>query len=386
MPTRTAIFVDDFDLSRSSVGLIVEDVTGHRGVPPTRYASARVSGTPGNVPTIGSLETGPRLINVIGVVEQSTNALLKTALDELFGRLTQSIDMQVRFVDGNDRFVTARTVLSNLPITPPQFTQRKQRVQFQLRADNPMLTETLPTTVAFNTITEMPLGSAISLPLVVIDGAVTNPVVTYRDNNGKIITTIGVTVVVSGGEDLLIDSERFIIALATAAATGTLTLSANPADGATVTIGRKVYTFQAVLTDVDGNVFIGAAATNSLDNLIDATNLGAGAGVDYAASMTLHPDASAAAGAGDTMDVTAKVQGTDGNEIVTAETLAGSWGATTLTGGAQTNQIDNLSSGGFIELDPKHGDAYLAVPTFGTLEVSPAAPGSSAVYRKRYIG
>lgn len=386
MATRTAIFIDDFDLSGSSVGLIVEDVIGHRGVPSTRYASARVSGTPGNVPTIGSLEVGPRVINVTGVVEQATNALLKTALDELFGRLTQPVDILVRFVDGSDRFVTARLVVSTLPVTPPRFTQRKQRVQFQLRADNPTLTETLPTTTAFNTITEMPLGSAISLPLIVLAGAVTNPVVTYRDNNGKIITTTGVTVVVAGGEDLLIDSERFIIALATAAATGTLTLTANAADGDTVTIGRKVYTFQTVLTDVDGHVFIGAAATNSLDNLIDAINLGAGAGVDYAASTTLHPDVSAVAGAGDTMDVTAKIQGTDGNEIVTAETVTGSWGATTLTGGAQTNQIDNLSSGGFIELDPKHGDPFLAVPTFGTLEVSPAAAGSSAVYRKRYIG
>ncbi len=120
-------------------------------------------------------------------------------------------------------------------------------------------------------------------------------------------------------------------------ASGTLTLAANAANGDTVTIGGKTYTFQTVLTNVDGNVFIGASASASLDNLIDAINLGSGAGTDYAAATTLHPSVSAAAGAGDTMVVTAKVAvGAAGNSIATTETLTnpGSvWAAATLTGG-----------------------------------------------------
>jgi len=122
------------------------------------------------------------------------------------------------------------------------------------------------------------------------------------------------------------------------ASTGVLTLALNAGNTETVTIDTKVYTFQTVLTDVDGNVLIGATPSDSLDNLIAAINLDpAGAGTLYAASMTLHPTVSAAAGAGDTMDATAKFTGTVGDTIATTETLAGAgnqWGAAVLGGGA----------------------------------------------------
>lgn len=120
-------------------------------------------------------------------------------------------------------------------------------------------------------------------------------------------------------------------------ATGTLTITPanNALDTETVTIGTKTYTFQTTLTDVNGNVQIGVDGSTTLDNLIAAINLGAGAGTLYAASTTLNPDVSAAAGALDTMDVTAKIGGTTGNSIATTEAMTnGSWGGTVLSGGA----------------------------------------------------
>lgn len=117
-------------------------------------------------------------------------------------------------------------------------------------------------------------------------------------------------------------------------ATGILTLAANVSDTETVTTGTKVYQFQTVLTDVDGNVLIGATASDSIDNLIAAITLGAGAGVTYAASMTANTFVTAAVGAGDTMGATALTSGDTGNDIATTETSAtASWGAVTLTGG-----------------------------------------------------
>lgn len=111
-----------------------------------------------------------------------------------------------------------------------------------------------------------------------------------------------------------------VMAFVNEPAVNILTLAANAADGETVTIGTKVYTFQDTLTDVDGNVHVGAAATDSIDNLIGAITLSSGvAGTDYALSMSVHPDVTAAAGAGDTMDVTALVGGTAGNAIAVAE-------------------------------------------------------------------
>lgn len=108
---------------------------------------------------------------------------------------------------------------------------------------------------------------------------------------------------------------------------GTLTLTGNAGNTETVVIGTKTYTFQTVLTDVDGNVLIGANASDSIDNLIAAINLSSGAGSTYAASMTAQPEGViAAAGAGDTMDIS--VNANDTTSIATTETLAnGSWGA-----------------------------------------------------------
>lgn len=137
------------------------------------------------------------------------------------------------------------------------------------------------------------------------------------------------------------------------AASEILTAAANAANAETVTIDAKVYTFQDTLTNVDGNVHIGVAATNTLDNLIAAINLGAGAGTDYATAMTLHPTVSAVAGAGDTMDASAKTGGTAGNSIATTEAAAQlSWGDTTMSGGlaAPADDIAEFESGDALEI------------------------------------
>lgn len=126
--------------------------------------------------------------------------------------------------------------------------------------------------------------------------------------------------------------------------TGTLTLTGQPLDTETVTIGTKVYTFQTALTDVDGNVLIGADAEESLDNLVAAVNLAAGAGTTYAASMTAPSENVVAVdGAGTTLEV----YDIDSAGIATTETLTnGSWGGATVTPGtgARTVRVHGLTS------------------------------------------
>ena len=126
---------------------------------------------------------------------------------------------------------------------------------------------------------------------------------------------------------------------ATVAATGVLTLTGNAVAGETVTIGGVTYTF--VTGDagaVPYAVKVGAAATNTLDHLWHAITAGAGAGTEYGTGTAAHPSVTAAAGAGDTIDVTALTAGAAGNSIGTTETMtAGSWGASTLTGGSDDN-------------------------------------------------
>ena len=120
------------------------------------------------------------------------------------------------------------------------------------------------------------------------------------------------------------------------AATATLTFGANAGNGETVTIGGRVYTFQTVLTNVAGNVFIGVSASASLDNLIAAINKGAGGGTTYAASTVAHPYFTAAAGAGDTLVITATTGGIWSHAIdLSTDVVSASWGAPNPAGGTQ---------------------------------------------------
>jgi len=165
-------------------------------------------------------------------------------------------------------------------------------------------------------------------------------------------------------------------------ATGTLTATANFAGGETVNAGGKTYTFQSALTNVDGNVLIGASASDSLDNLIAAINLAAGSGTLYAAATTANTFVSALAGAGDTMDVAAKIGGTAGNAYATTTTAANaSWGGATLSGGANSSvAILSLAS----QLPGNTTLAIGAVTTRGT--VAAAHGGTFGAHSLTLVG
>ena len=92
-------------------------------------------------------------------------------------------------------------------------------------------------------------------------------------------------------------------------------------DSDTMTVDAKVYTFQTVLTDVDGNVFIGASLAATKLNLVAAFDLSGVAGTDYATSMTAHPTVDIAAFIVNDAILTAKAPGTAGNTIATTETF-----------------------------------------------------------------
>lgn len=116
-------------------------------------------------------------------------------------------------------------------------------------------------------------------------------------------------------------------------AKGILSLPLNPSDTETVTIDGKVYTYQTTLTNVNGNVLIGAAATDSRDNLVCAIRLrGCTSGTDYAAAMTEHTTVTARASGANLLGE-AKTGGTAGNSLAVSETLLGAgnaWDDTTL--------------------------------------------------------
>lgn len=134
-----------------------------------------------------------------------------------------------------------------------------------------------------------------------------------------------------------VDVDTGIITFVTAPgvkATGTLATTGQPLNGETVTLNGKVYTFQTVLTNSNGNVLIGATTEDTYDNLIAAVNLAAGAGTLYAAATTLHPTISASEGTGTDVLFTAKEAGAAGNALTTTEAATNaSFANATLTGG-----------------------------------------------------
>jgi len=136
------------------------------------------------------------------------------------------------------------------------------------------------------------------------------------------------------------DSGKVFFVSSQVKAVGSMTFTAQPSDGNTVTLDGKVYTFQTTLTNVDGNVLRGGDAGASIANLFNAVIRGPGAGTAYAADTILHPnvDALAQEPLPLVLKLTAKRAGTAGNAI----TLATNVGGTTISamaGGAPTPNI-----------------------------------------------
>ncbi len=143
------------------------------------------------------------------------------------------------------------------------------------------------------------------------------------------------------------------------AASGVLTLTGQPSDTQTCTIGSSVYIFDdTTLVDEPFHVLIGATASDTIDNLVAAITGGAGEGTLYGTDTPAHTLVTAANGTGDTMDVTALTPGTAGNAIATTDTMSNaSWGAANLAGGTtETVTTDDktytFKADGFVE------DAY----------------------------
>lgn len=118
-------------------------------------------------------------------------------------------------------------------------------------------------------------------------------------------------------------------------ATGTLTAVDVFIDTETVVVGGKTYTTQTTLTNVDGNVLVGASAAATLQNLFDAINLTGTPGTQYAAAMTLNAHVVATAVTATTLVVKSKVSGSIGNLIASTETQTNaSWGGAVLASGS----------------------------------------------------
>ena len=160
------------------------------------------------------------------------------------------------------------------------------------------------------------------------------PPIAFGETNDGIYIIIGLpTGFATLTESVVVERVAAIPTFASDVLTGT----ANFADTETVTIGPRTYTFQTVLTNVDGNVLIGVDLDASLQNLFDAINLTGTAGVQYAADTTPNEQVDATSNTATTLAVQSKIRGVSGNAITVSTTAANaSWATPTLTGGTGT--------------------------------------------------
>lgn len=202
---RTALYVNEYDTSRH--GLIIERVDGWiDGL----SAVERVSQLPGRVGAVilpPETETSPRTIQVSGVMKGTSLSNLRTLIEQLKARLYAGT-VEARFVDHSDRFVLARCSQFSVPATAPQFMNPMTRVGFTLFCPDPLVYATQPTIVGFASAKgALPLGTAVSAPIIRIMGSATNPVLTYRDITGAVKQTMGFTVTLAATDYLEIDCE-----------------------------------------------------------------------------------------------------------------------------------------------------------------------------------
>lgn len=121
-----------------------------------------------------------------------------------------------------------------------------------------------------------------------------------------------------------------------------LPVPANFVDGDTITIGSTTYTFQASLTQVQGNVHLGADALASLSNLQGAINAcGGNPGVDYFLNETPDPAVRVKSVSLGGMVVQSFNVGSEANAITLSTTsAAGAWMWPNLIGGAQMHTTE----------------------------------------------
>ena len=141
----------------------------------------------------------------------------------------------------------------------------------------------------------------------------------FRDQAAAIAASkhIDFTAVAADTETISVDGTpyKFVTALTEAKATGILTASANPTDGNRVVLGTTTYTFRDAISAAYDVHISHTNAEGSLLNLVNAITLGGTIGTDYGTDTLIHPTVTAAEGALDTVDITAKSVGVAGNSI-----------------------------------------------------------------------
>tara|TARA_R110000772_G_scaffold30806_12_gene76532 strand:+ start:2915 stop:6802 length:3888 start_codon:yes stop_codon:yes gene_type:complete len=178
------------------------------------------------------------------------------------------------------------------------------------------------------------------------------------------------------------DTEEYEIDIMTSSgisATATLDLinqTGSRLNGATITLGDRVYTLENTFTDVADKIDVLGTLALTRDNIVAAINNGVGEGTTYGTGTVPNADWTASAGAGNTMIVTAKVGGASMNGVVTRTTVGIlgdiKWSGTETAGGgsdAVVRAITGLVTPDYTYLSADITTDFGGIPATLTLQV-----------------
>lgn len=198
------LYVNDVDLDAASgLGVKVGRIDGHRESPTRSVPSAPIPGRDGHVELADVATSGARIIRVDAVQVGSSTSDLLAKLDAL-KRLVLDGLVRVRTGDHSDREWIARCTL-RAGVIGPWIKSRAHSLRFEFRCPDPLAQSLSDSVVDFSGgATQMPLGTAPSLPVIRIGNA-TNPTLTYKDAAAATIAQMRFTITLGVGEFIDID-------------------------------------------------------------------------------------------------------------------------------------------------------------------------------------
>jgi phage-related protein len=204
MPTNV-LYVDDVDLS--TLGLHVQEARGWTDRAATTLPTAAVIDAHKLLVT-GRYQMQPRRMTLDCVIRASSVTTLRTNLDELRYRLRPGARL-VRLLDQNDREATGyvEAFVERIP-APAQFITRHKRLSLSVIFPDPRRYQLSANAEGFSgSATDMPMGTAPVWPSISIAGAATDPLLTYKHDDGTTLATMDFTITLGGGATLVIDMD-----------------------------------------------------------------------------------------------------------------------------------------------------------------------------------
>lgn len=211
MPETGTMFINGWDVANA--GLHVEDVSGWRPSGTVTDRGLQILGRYGSAPASPTAISEGATMVVQGVVEGTTAADVRAKVDLLRSKLFSGI-LELSFYNNTDKIAVVWCEKSDVIGIHPQWTSLFQKVVMQFHSPLPVLFSAQPVLVAATALkSPVPLGTGPCAPVFVISGAVTNPVITYRDLRSITVKQLAFSCVLAADDYLVVDCWRKIVTL-----------------------------------------------------------------------------------------------------------------------------------------------------------------------------